>query len=93
MREPATSYDQGAFAFDQRPQKVAESGATYEASSTPARKIHQWMKAHRSWQSKEEILAGSGVESVEWARAINELLECGKVAKQGERRSTKYRAT
>ncbi len=90
-RESADAYSQGSLILDPLP-KAAEPSATYEVGVRGARRIGEWLKAHHGWHGRDEILAGARVDPVDWPPAIKELLEGGVVAKQGERRGTKYRA-
>jgi len=76
--------------FEEPPLKVAEPRGSYDAANGAARSIRDWLVVHRGWHAKEEILAGAHVDPDAWPSAIRQLLETGAVAKQGERRGTKY---
>lgn len=88
----SASYAQSDFAFEEAPRQVAEAGAAYDPESGAARQIREWLAAHRGWHAKEEIISGARVRPDEWPLAIKELVDGGAVAKQGERRGTKYKA-
>jgi hypothetical protein len=59
---------------------------------TPTGAILAYLRAHPGWRAKRDILAATGISASRWNAAIDELLAEGKVARQGERRGTKYRA-
>jgi hypothetical protein len=92
VQEAGASYAQGDLALEGPPRKVAEPSPAYESTDGTARQIREWLVAHRGWHTKEEILAGARVDHDGWSTAIKELVESGVVAKQGERRGTKYSA-
>ena len=56
-----------------------------------AEKIITQLKARRSWLSKSDILAYVDIPDGQWNAAINDLMACGTVERQGEHRSTRYR--
>jgi len=84
---------QSDLVFDDPLQGAAEPQATYDAASKAAKKLREWLGAHRGWHAKEEILAGARIDPSEWTEAIRGLLARGAIVKQGERRGTKYKAT
>lgn len=67
------------------------STATSAKGRTPAEAILSFLRAHDGWHTKADILAATGITDSQWAPAINELITCGKVERQGERRGARYR--
>ncbi len=53
--------------------------------------IETFLRAHRSWLSKSDILAHVDIPDGQWNAAINDLLERGTVERKGERRGARYR--
>lgn len=53
--------------------------------------ILQYLKARPGWHGKSAILEGSGADAKAWNAAIKELLEAGKVERQGEKKGARYR--
>jgi len=51
-----------------------------------------YLHAHPGWHGKAAILEATGVEAGAWNAAIKELLEGGKVERQGEKKGARYRA-
>jgi hypothetical protein len=77
---------------EQEPQrKVAEPTTPYHPASPPTRLL-TWLASNPGWHGKAEILEGSAVEREDWKKAIDGLLEAGKVDREGERRGARYRA-
>ncbi|MFT3760076.1 Eco57I restriction-modification methylase domain-containing protein [Thauera sp.] len=67
------------------------STATSAKGRTPATAILGFLRAHDGWHAKADILAATGITDSQWTPAINELITCGKVERQGERRGARYR--
>jgi hypothetical protein len=68
-----------------RPPKAAPSNG--QASDA----IHTFLKTNTGWHGKSAVLEGSGVDASEWNAAIKELLDAGKVERQGEKKGARYR--
>ena len=60
-------------------------------TSTAARAIETFLHAHPGWHGKAAILEATGVDAGAWNAAIKELLEGGKVERQGEKKGARYR--
>lgn len=86
------SYAQADLALEESPRRAAEPRTSYYAANASAGRIREWLVVHRGWHGKDDILAGARVDPDSWPSAIKELVESGAVAKQGERRGTKYSA-
>ncbi len=71
-----------------RPRKapVTDENNTAEA-------ILGYLQAHAGWHGKAAVLEATGIEATEWNAAIKELLEAGKVERQGVKKGARYRAT
>lgn len=54
--------------------------------------IQGYLQAHPGWHGKAAILEATGVDAGAWNAAIKELLEGGKVERQGEKKGARYRA-
>ncbi|NPW37092.1 Eco57I restriction-modification methylase domain-containing protein [Pseudomonas aeruginosa] len=67
---------------------VAEPRARYQTS--PALAIAEHLKAHTGWHAKSDILAATGISDGQWNAAIANLIACGKVERQGEKRGARY---
>ncbi len=70
------------------PGRPPKSGAL---TSTAARAIEDFVKANPGWHGKAAILEATGVDAGAWNAAIKELLEAGKVERQGEKKGARYR--
>lgn len=71
-----------------------ESGAGMPVSGvTPATAILGFLNANDGWFAKTDVLAATNITDGQWNTAIAELIEGGKVDRQGERRGARYRAT
>jgi len=55
--------------------------------------ILDFLRAQGGWHAKADILTATGVPDGKWNAAINDLIMGGKVERQGERRSARYRYT
>jgi hypothetical protein len=62
-------------------------------TSTAARAIEAYLHAHPGWHGKAAILEATGVDAGAWNAAIKELLEAGKVERQGEKKGARYRGS
>lgn len=69
-----------------RPRKATAAGENDTAEA-----ILGYLQAHAGWHGKAGILEATGVEASEWNAAIKELLEAGKVERQGEKKGARYR--
>lgn len=68
-----------------------ESGAAVTANSTPATHILYFVSAHTGWHAKSDILAATGITDGQWNTAIADLIACGRIERQGEKRRARYR--
>ena len=95
QRTENTPIPQSSFGFDATPAneghypKTAEPHADYRAG--PAHAIVQYLKAHAGWHAKSDILAVTGITDGQWSTAIAEMITCGRIERQGERRGARYR--
>ena len=88
---PQPSLDFGNAVANQRQYQMAtEPRGTYASNSATA--ILDFLKCHQAWHSKSDILTAVGTLAGQWNAAINALLANGKVKRQGEKRSARYRA-
>lgn len=76
---------------------VTQSALDFEISTATSAKgrksataILGFLRAHDGWHAKADILAATGIAGSQWTPAINELITCGKVERQGERRDARY---
>lgn len=69
------------------PGRPPKSGAL---TTTAARAIEGFLSAHPGWHGKSAILAATGTDAAAWNAAIKELLEGGKVERQGEKKGARY---
>lgn len=53
--------------------------------------ILQFLRANNGWHGKSAIVEGTGVDAGEWNTAIKELVDAGKVERQGEKKGAKYK--
>lgn len=53
--------------------------------------ILKFLRANTGWHGKSAILESSGVDAEEWNATIKQLLDEGKVERQGEKKGAKYR--
>lgn len=60
-------------------------------TSTAARAIEAFLQAHPGWHGKAAILEATGVNAGAWNAAVKELLDAGKVERQGEKKGARYR--
>jgi len=83
--------------FDQDPTEPEEQEApkrgrpkkeTYSGEATAA--ILEFLKANAGLHGKSAVLEGSGVDAKEWNAAIKQLLEEGKVVKEGAKKGARY---
>ncbi|HYD94750.1 MAG TPA: type IIL restriction-modification enzyme MmeI [Noviherbaspirillum sp.] len=70
--------------------KAAEPRADYRAG--PVHTIVEHLKARPGWHAKADILAATGITDGQWNAAIADLIERGRVERQGERRGARYRS-
>lgn len=70
------------------PGRPPKSGAL---TTTATRAIEGFLSAHPGWHGKSAILAATGTDAAAWNAAIKELLEAGKVERQGEKKGARYR--
>ena len=67
-------------------------GATSSADGTASTMaILGFLSAHDDWRAKADILAATGITEGQWNAAMADLIRCGRVERQGERRGTRYR--
>lgn len=69
--------------------KVAEPRADYHAG--PVHSIVDYLSTHPGWHAKADVLAATGITDGQWNASIANLISCGRVERQGERRGTRYR--
>jgi hypothetical protein len=79
----STSKNQGELMF------VASE---YASSIFPLQVVFDWLQKSDGWHAKADILAATNISDSQWNAAIGELLERGKVERQGEKRGARYRA-
>ena len=95
QRTENTPAQQSSFGFDVTPAneghylKAAEPRTEYHAGPTHA--IVQYLKAHAGWHAKSDILAVTGITDGQWNTAIADMIACGRIERQGERRGARYR--
>lgn len=68
---------------------AAESRGVYVSS--PAVAILDFLNCRPGWHVKSDILTTTGTPVGQWNSAISELIDNGKVERQGEKRGTRYR--
>lgn len=72
-------------------------GSNSNSSSTErlddASAIFEYLRSISYWQAKADILLATGVSNNNWNAAINHLISCGDVERQGEKRGARYRYT
>ena len=69
-----------------------ESGAVASSvSSTSLAAILGFLRMHRGWCAKADVLAATSLTDGDWNTAITELVAGGKVERQGEKRGARYR--
>lgn len=73
----------------QRPADRATQDAPGNGQASAA--ILTFLRANKDWHGKSAILQGSGVDAKEWNAAIKELVDAGKIERQGEKKGAKYR--
>lgn len=71
------------------PGRPPKSGAL---TTTAAHAIEEFLGTNPGWHGKSAILAATGTDAAAWNAAIMELLEGGKVERQGEKKGARYRA-
>lgn len=96
--QPAEEVSGGS---DDQKMRRSENGRAGEAkasspraavSNLPATQaILSYLKANTGWHGKSAILAATGIEAGPWNATIKELLDAGKVERQGEKKGAKYR--
>ncbi len=59
--------------------------------ATPFIAILGFLSAHGGWHAKADVLAATGITDGQWNAAISDLIEGGRVERQGERRGARYR--
>ena len=64
-----------------------------QAGDSPEETVFAALQATQGWQSKAEILSGSGITTAQWIRVINALIEKKHVERKGQKRGTRYRLT
>lgn len=69
--------------------KVVGSYANYLADSVRA--VFDYLKTHSGWHAKSDVITATGLTDSQWNTTINELIATGRVERQGERRSARYR--
>lgn len=95
LTQRTTPAQQSSFGFDATPAneghylKAAEPRADYHAG--PAHAIVQYLKAHAGWHAKSDILAVTGITDGQWNTTIADMIACGRIERQGERRGARYR--
>jgi hypothetical protein len=76
-------------AFDLTTGNASSSNATNATDATTA--VFGFLCVHDGWQAKGDVLAATGITDGQWNAAITSLMSGGKVERQGERRSARYR--
>ncbi|WAE63178.1 restriction endonuclease [Stutzerimonas sp. R40042] len=95
QRTENTPAQQSSFGFDVTPPnegqylKAADSRADYRAG--PVHAIVEYLKAHSGWHAKSDVLAATGITDGQWNAAIADMIACGRIERQGERRGARYR--
>lgn len=81
--------------LDEPPPKRATSRAPESAPSNgqASGAFLKFLRANSGWHGKSAILEGSGVSADAWNPTIKQLLEDGKVERQGEKKGAKYKAS
>ena len=70
------------------------TGAAATANgATPATAILGFLSAHDGWHAKADVLAATSITDGQWNAAITDLINGGRVERQGEKRGARYRAT
>lgn len=70
-----------------------ESGAATPVNgATPATAILGFLNANDGWHAKTDVLAATGITDGQWNTGIADLIERGRVERQGEKRGARYRA-
>ncbi|MGF6763372.1 hypothetical protein P3T24_003698 [Paraburkholderia sp. GAS33] len=65
------------------------AASTNGAASASA--ILGFLRAYDGWHAKADVLVATGITDGQWNAAITDLISVGKVERQGERRSARYR--
>lgn len=87
--EPVSSYGAAQAVVRRGPGRPPKGdGTTGNAEAM----IQNYLQAHPGWHGKAAILEATGVDAGAWNAAIKELLEGGKVERQGEKKGARYRA-
>ncbi len=73
----------------QRPADRATQGAPGNGQASAA--ILTFLRANKGWHGKSAILEGTDVDAGDWNAAVKELVDAGKVERQGEKKGAKYR--
>jgi type I restriction-modification system DNA methylase subunit len=72
---------------------VSYGSETTKSSHVAATAVIEYLGSHSGWHAKADVLAATGITDSNWNAAISELIDRGKVERQGERRGARYRAT
>lgn len=79
--------------------EVAEPAFDFDCDSPaaprdtdPSAHILDFLKTHRAWHAKADILAATGLTDGQWNAAIADLVARGLIERQGERRGARYRS-
>lgn len=70
---------------------LTDSTPVCESATGPS-PIVEYLRTNRGWHSKDDILASTGFPENRWNVAIRDLLDSGRVTRQGEKRGAKYQA-
>lgn len=81
VKEPEEGY--GLFAQEHITPPARDNGQ-------PAEAIFAFLSSHAGWHGKSAILEATGVEPSQWNTAIKELLDTGKVKREGEKKGARY---
>jgi hypothetical protein len=61
------------------------------APKHPNGAVLDWLQKQGGWHAKADIISAIGITDGQWNSAITDLITCGKVERQGERRGARYR--
>lgn len=103
VNEPGAGYNTGLFAEGglfapptedakppDSPKNVVSTPKSAGSNGTANEAILAYLKAHPGLHGKSDILQATGVDAGLWDAAIKELLEAGKVVKEGEKKGARY---
>jgi len=104
VNEPGAGYNTGLFAEGglfaspaedakppDTPKNVGSAPKSAGDNGTANEAILAYLRTHPGLHGKSAILQATGVDAGLWNAAIKELLEAGKVVKEGEKKGARYR--